>query len=63
MQNCRVKDLIRSIRGLIRSMAKNPDDYGEKHMKIKFNSGNNLSLNKINKIIMTLDNNCQSCFS
>ena len=42
MQNCRVKDLIRSIRGLIRSMTKNPDDYDERHMKIKFNSGNNL---------------------
>ena len=42
MQNCRVKGLIRSIRGLIRSMTKNPDDYDERHMKIKFNSGNNL---------------------
>ena len=35
-------------------MTKSPDDYDERHMKIKFNSGNNLPLNKINKIIITI---------
>ena len=31
---------------LIRSITKNPNDYDEKYMKIKFNSHNELSLNK-----------------
>ena len=31
---------------LIRSITKNPNDYYEKYMKIKFNSHNELSLNK-----------------
>ena len=35
------------IRDLIRSITKNLDDYDEKYMKIKFNSDDNLPLNKI----------------
>ena len=31
---------------LIRSITKNPNDYDEKYMKIKFNSHNEVSLNK-----------------
>ena len=34
------------IRDLIRSITKNSDDYDEKYMKIKFNSDNELPLNK-----------------
>ena len=39
MKNCRVKSEIRPI-------TKNSDDYDEKYMKIKFNSDNELPLNK-----------------
>ena len=43
------------IRDLIRSITKNSDDYDEKYMKIKFNSGDELSLNKTIEIpIMTI---------
>ena len=34
------------IRDLIRSLTKNSDDYDEKYMKIKFNSDDELTLNK-----------------
>ena len=34
------------IRDLIRSITKNSDDYDEKYMKIKFNSDNELPINK-----------------
>ena len=34
------------IRVLVRSMTKNVDDYGEKYMKIKFDSDDNLHLNE-----------------
>ena len=34
------------IRDLIRSITKNSDDYNEKYMKIKFNSDDELPLNK-----------------
>ena len=34
------------IKDLIRSITKNLDDYCEKYVKIKFNSGNNLPLNE-----------------
>ena len=34
------------IRDLIRSITKNSDDYDEKYMKIKFNSDDELPLNK-----------------
>ena len=34
------------IRDLIRSITKNADDYDEKYMKIKFNLGDELPLNK-----------------
>ena len=34
------------IRDLIRSITKNLDDYDEKYMKIKFDSDDNLPLNK-----------------
>ena len=35
-----------NIRDLIRSVTKSSDDYDEKHMKIKFNSDDQLPLNK-----------------
>ena len=38
------------IRDLIRSITKNLDDYDEKHMKIKFDSDDNLPLNKTMEI-------------
>ena len=34
------------VRHLIRSITKNSDDYDEKYMKIKFNSDDELTLNK-----------------
>ena len=40
------EDLWIIIRDLIRSITKNSDDYDEKHMKIKFNSDDELPLNK-----------------
>ena len=43
------------IRDLIRSMTKNLDDYDEKYIKIKFDSDDELSLNKTIEItIMTI---------
>ena len=36
----------RKIRDLIRSITKNWDNYDEKYMKIKFNSADELTLNK-----------------
>ena len=39
------------IRDLIRSMTKNSVDYDEKYMKIKFNSDDQLPLNKMIEII------------
>ena len=39
------------IRDLIRSITKNSDDYDEKYMKIKFNSDNELPLNKRYKFL------------
>ena len=38
------------IRGLIRSITKNFDDYDEKYIKIKFNSDGELPLNKMIEI-------------
>ena len=38
------------IRDLIRSITKNSDDYDEKQMKIKFNSDDELLLNKMTEI-------------
>ena len=38
------------IKDLIRSITKNSDDYDEKYMKIKFNSDDELPLNKTIKI-------------
>ena len=40
------------IRDLIRSITKNLDDYDEKYMKIKFDSDDNLPLNKTIEIIL-----------
>ena len=34
------------IRNLIRLITKNSDDYGERYMKVKFNSDDKLPLNK-----------------
>ena len=39
-------ELWSKIRDLIRSVTKNSDDYDEKYMKIKFNSGDGSPLNK-----------------
>ena len=38
------------IRDFIRSVTKNSDDYDEKYMKIKFNSDDELTLNKTMEI-------------
>ena len=40
------EELWSKTRDLIRSVTKNADDYDEKYMKIKFNSDNELPLNK-----------------
>ena len=40
------EELWSKMRHLIRSITKNPDDYDEKYMKIKLNSGDELPLNK-----------------
>ena len=40
------EELCIKIRDLIKSITKNSDDYDEKYMKIKFNSDNELPLNK-----------------
>ena len=44
------KELCSKIRDLIRSITKNSNDYNEKHKKIKFNSDDELHLNKMIKI-------------
>ena len=41
------------IRDLIRSITKNSDDYEEKYMKIKFDSDDDLPLNKTTEIHKT----------
>ena len=45
------KELQSLIRNLIRSITKNPDAYDEKYMKIKFNSDDELPLNKTIEIL------------
>ena len=42
----RYEEMWSKIRDLIRSTTKNSDDYGDKYMKIKFNSDDELPLNK-----------------
>ena len=42
----RYEELWRKIRDLIRSVTENSDDYDEKYIKIKFNSDDELFLNK-----------------
>ena len=44
------EELWSKIKDLIRSITKNSDDYNEKYMKIKFNSDDELSLNKFIEI-------------
>ena len=44
------KELWSKIRDLIRSMIKNSDDYHKKYMKIKFNTDDELPLNKMIKM-------------
>ena len=44
------KELWNKIRGLIRSITKNSDDYEEKYVKIKYNLDDDLPLNKILEI-------------
>ena len=46
----RYEELWTKIRGLIRSITKNSDDYDEKYIKIKFNSDGELPLNKMIEI-------------
>ena len=49
------EELWNKIRDLIRSITKNLNDYDEKYMKIKFDSDDNLPLNKTTEIpIMTM---------
>ena len=65
MKNCRVK-----LRGLIRSITKNSDNYDEKYMKIKFNSDDEIPLNKTVEIatiaivakVIFLENNISTSF-
>ena len=45
------KELWSKIRDLIRSIIKNSDNYDEKYIKIKFNSDNELPLNKLIEIL------------
>ena len=42
----RFEEMWSKIRDLIKSVTKSSDDYDEKYMKIKFNSDNELPLNK-----------------
>ena len=53
------EELWSKIRNLIRSITKNSDDYDEKHVKIKFISDDELSVNKVieisNMIIVVRD--------
>ena len=42
----KLKNMKNFVRDLIRSTTKNLDDYDEKYMKIKFNSDDELPLNK-----------------
>ena len=44
------KELWSKVRDLIRSLTKNSDDYDEKYIKIKFNSDDELPLNKMIEI-------------
>ena len=44
------EELWSKIRDLIKSITKNSDDYEEKYMKIKFNSDDELPLNKMIEI-------------
>ena len=39
------------VRGLIRSITKDADDYDKKYMKIKFNSDDELPVNKMTEIL------------
>ena len=45
-KNKKYEELWIKIRDLMRSITKNSDDYYEKYMKIKFNSDNEVPLNK-----------------
>ena len=52
------EEFLSKIRDLIRLIARNSDDYNEKYMKIKFNSDDELPLNKTKEIpsmIMVLE--------
>ena len=44
------EDLWSKIRNLIRSITKNSDDYNKEYMKIKFNSDDEIPLNKMMKL-------------
>ena len=45
------EELWSKIKDLIRSITKNSDEYDEKYMKIKFNSDEELPVNKTTKIL------------
>ena len=48
--NKKYEELCGKIRDLIKSITKNSDDYDEKYRKIKFNSDDDLPLNKMIEI-------------
>ena len=50
-QRKKYKELWSKIRDLIRSIIKNSDNYDEKYIKIKFNSDDELPLNKLIEIL------------
>ena len=50
-QRKKYKELWSKIRDLIRSINKNSDNYDEKYIKIKFNSDDELPLNKLIEIL------------
>ena len=50
-QRKKYKELWSKIRDLIRSIIKNSDNYDEKYIKIKFNSDDELLLNKLIEIL------------
>ena len=50
-QRKKYKELWSKIRDLIRSIIKNSDNYDEKYTKIKFNSDDELPLNKLIEIL------------
>ena len=57
--NEKYEELWSQIKGQIRTITKNSNDYDEKFMKIKFNWDDDLPLNETLELH---DNSCQSCW-